>query len=447
MRIDRVTATPGSSAFFFDDQAAITAGTDRDGVAYTGDPQTPGYEQVREPGESLLVQIETSDGRVLRGDCAAVQYSGAGDRDPLFRAAEYAPRVEGAVAEALVGRDPTAFADNAAVVESLRPDGERLHTAVRYGVSQALLAAAAAARGTTRTRVLADALGTEPASEPVPVFGQSGDDRRQGAEKMLLKGVSVLPHGLFNNAQKIGRDGERLVEYLSWLTERADELGPDGYDPRIHVDVYGTLGELFGPPYDRREVVDYFRELARAAAPYPLQVEGPVDAGSHEAQIHAMAELRDGLDEAGVAVDIVADEWCDTRADVERFVDAGAADVVQVKTPDLGSVAESGRAVRYCGETDVRAYLGGTCNETTVSARACAHIGLATDAAQLLAKPGMGFDEGYAVVTNEMRATLARHNNNAERRHDSAEHRYDDTERRHDSAEHRYDNAEHTTDR
>ncbi len=398
MRIDRVTATPGSSAFFFDDQAAITAGTDRDGVAYTGDPQTPGYEQVREPGESLLVQIETSDGRVLRGDCAAVQYSGAGDRDPLFRAAEYAPRVEGAVAEALVGRDPTAFADNAAVVESLRPDGERLHTAVRYGVSQALLAAAAAARGTTRTRVLADALGTEPASEPVPVFGQSGDD-------------------------------------------------PDGYDPRIHVDVYGTLGELFGPPYDRREVVDYFRELARAAAPYPLQVEGPVDAGSHEAQIHAMAELRDGLDEAGVAVDIVADEWCDTRADVERFVDAGAADVVQVKTPDLGSVAESGRAVRYCGETDVRAYLGGTCNETTVSARACAHIGLATDAAQLLAKPGMGFDEGYAVVTNEMRATLARHNNNAERRHDSAEHRYDDTERRHDSAEHRYDNAEHTTDR
>ena len=81
----------------------------------------------------------------------------------------------------------------------------------------------------------------------------------------------------------------------------------------------------------------------------------------------------------------------------------------------------------------MRAYLGGTCNETTVSARACAHVGLATDAAQLLAKPGMGFDEGYAVVTNEMRATLARRNNNAERKHDSAERGHDDTE--------------HTTDR
>ena len=441
MKIDRVTATPGVSAFFFDDQAAIAAGADRDGVAYTGEPQTPGYERVREPGESLLVQIETGDGRVFRGDCAAVQYSGAGDRDPLFRAAAYAARVEGPVAEALTGRPAGAFADNAAVVESLRSDGERLHTAVRYGVSQALLAAAAAARETTRTRVLADALGTEPASEPVPVFGQSGDDRRRGAEKMLLKQVPVLPHGLFNTEQTVGADGERLLEYLSWLTTRADELAPESYEPRIHVDVYGTLGELFGPPYDRPEVVDYFGELERVVAPYPLQVEGPVDAGSREAQLHAMAELRDGLREAGVAVDIVADEWCDTRADVERFVDAGAADVVQVKTPDLGSLAESGRAVRYCEGTDVRAYLGGTCNETSVSARACAHVGLATDAAQLLAKPGMGFDEGYAVVTNEMRATLARHSSGGET--ESTDDREQSTDRRRQTDH----SGEHTTDR
>lgn len=54
-----------------------------------------------------------------------------------------------------------------------------------------------------------------------------------------------------------------------------------------------------------------------------------MDAGSREAQIDAMAELRDGLADAGVAVDIVADEWCDSRADVEAFVDAGAADVVR----------------------------------------------------------------------------------------------------------------------
>jgi len=407
MKVVDLAATPGVSAFFFDDQAAITGGAASDGFAYEGDPITPGYERVREPGQALVVELELADGRVVRGDCAAVQYSGAGDRDPLFRAEDYAPVVEGPVAAALVGRDATALADTVAALESVEGrDGGDLHTAIRYGVSQALVAAAAAARSTARTRVLADALGTDPATEPVPVFGQSGDSRRRGAEKMLLKRVPVLPHGLFNSERKVGPEGEGLVSYLSWLAERAEELGPPGYQPRFHVDVYGMVGHLFGPPYDRAAVTDYFQRLAAAAEPYPLQVEGPMDAGGRDGQVAAMAELREGLRAAGVPVDVVADEWCDTRADVEAFVDAGAADVVQVKTPDLGSLTESGRAVRYCEGTDTRAYLGGTCNETTVSARACAHLALATDAGQVLAKPGMGFDEGHAVVTNEMRRAL-----------------------------------------
>ncbi|WP_135822546.1 methylaspartate ammonia-lyase [Halostella litorea] len=411
MRIERVRAVPAVSGFFFDDQRAITRGATRDGFTYEGDPVTPGFDRIREAGEALTVDLELSDGTVVSGDCAAVQYSGAGGRDPLFRAERYADVVEGPVADALRGREAAEFARNAAVVADLPPaesDGDRLHTAVRYGVSQALLAAAARARRTTRTDVLAAALDATPADRPVPVFGQSGDARRENAEKMLVKGVPVLPHGLFNSAGKVGEDGEGLVDYLDWLSTRAGELGPEGYSPRFHVDVYGTLGDVFGPPYDRAEVADYFADLRAAAAPYPLQVEGPMDAGGRAEQIHAMAELRDGLAAAGVGVDVVADEWCNTLADVRAFVDAGAADVVQVKTPDLGGVQRSGEAVRYCEGTDARAYLGGTCNETVTSARACAHVALATDAAQVLAKPGMGFDEGYMVVTNEMRRALAR---------------------------------------
>ncbi|WP_121821673.1 methylaspartate ammonia-lyase [Halostella salina] len=416
MRIERVSAVPTVSGFFFDDQRAITDGATRDGFTYEGDPVTPGFDRIREAGEALSVDLELSDGAVVSGDCAAVQYSGAGGRDPLFRADRYADAVEGPVADVIAGRPADAFAENAAVVEDLPPvesGGDRLHTAVRYGVSQALLAAAAHARRTTRTDVLADALGTTPADRPVPVFGQSGDARRENAEKMLVKGVPVLPHGLFNGEGKVGEDGGKLVDYLGWLSTRAEELGPEDYAPRFHVDVYGTLGDLFGPPYDREEVADYFADLRAAAAPYPLQVEGPMDAGGRAEQIHAMAELRDGLADAGVGVDIVADEWCNTADDVRAFVDAGAADVVQVKTPDLGGIQRSGEAVRYCEGTDTRAYLGGTCNETVTSARACAHVALATDAAQVLAKPGMGFDEGYMAVTNEMRRTLSRRTRDA----------------------------------
>ncbi|AJF26886.1 methylaspartate ammonia-lyase [Haloarcula sp. CBA1115] len=411
MRIEDVRTVPGLSGFFFDDQRAIKDGATQSGFAYDGQPVTEGFDRIREAGEALIVEIELADGSIATGDCAAVQYSGAGGRDPLFRAEKYRPVVEGPVADALRGQDATQFGANATMLEEMdaqRSGGDQLHTAVRYGVSQALLNAAAQARGVTPTDVLADTYDTEPATSPVPVFGQSGDERRINAEKMLIKGVPVLPHGLFNSVEKVGENGEGLRDYLAWLSDRATALGPEPYSPRFHVDVYGILGKVFGPPYDRTEVTDYFETLREAAAPYPLQVEGPMDAGGRQAQITAMAELREGLADAGVDVDIVADEWCNTFEDVQAFVDAEAADLVQIKTPDLGGIQRSAEAVLYCDGTDTRAYVGGTCNETVTSARACAHVALATDAAQVLAKPGMGFDEGFMVVTNEMRRALAR---------------------------------------
>ena len=408
MEITGIYATPGYSGFFFDDQRAIKQGAEHDGFTYEGEPVTDGFDEIRQAGESIVVDVELADGTVARGDCAAVQYSGAGGRDPLFKAEEYAPVIEGPVADELEGRDATDFLDNAELLEEMEVDGDRLHTAIRYGVSQALLGAAAEAENTTKTDVMADALGTDPATEPVPVFGQSGDDRYTNTEKMFIKGVPVLPHALINSVEKIGENGETLLEYVEWLVERSQELGPEDYDPRFHIDVYGMIGEIFGAPYDRDEVVDYFAALEEAAAPYPIQIEGPMDVGNREDQIAAMVELREGLAEADVDVDIVADEWCNTFEDVQAFVDAGAADLVQVKTPDLGGIHRSGQAVRYCEGTDTRAYLGGTCNETETSARACAHVALATNAAQVLAKPGMGFDEGYMIVENEMRRTIAR---------------------------------------
>ena len=426
MRIESVRAVPTLSAFFFDDQRAIVQGAEQDGFGYRGDPVTPGFDAIREPGAALTVELDLSDGTTATGDCAAVQYSGAGGRDPRFRPEDYRPVVEGPIAHEFEGRDPRDFGQNGELLRDI-PDPvtgtERLHTAVRYGVSQALLDAAATARRTTMTDVLADEFGTDPADEPVPVFGQSGDARRVNAQKMLKKRVPVLPHGLFNSVEKVGERGETLVEYVRWLADSADELDGDGgetaggdtYDPRFHVDVYGTLGDIFGPPYDRPEVVDYFRDLRQAAGDYDLSVEGPMDAGGRGEQIRALGELRDGLADAGVGVDLVADEWCNTLDDVRAFVEAGAADFVQVKTPDLGGIGRSAEAVLACRGTDSRAYLGGTCNETDTSARACAHVALATDAGQLLAKPGMGFDEGFMLVTNEMRRTLARRRHAARR--------------------------------
>ena len=55
----------------------------------------------------------------------------------------------------------------------------------------------------------------------------------------------------------------------------------------------------------------------------------------------------------------------------------------------------------------MEAYQGGTCNETDISARSCVHVAMAGRPVRILAKPGMGFDEGFEIVKNEMSRTIA----------------------------------------
>ncbi len=44
------------------------------------------------------------DGQIAWGDCAAVQYSGAGGRDPLFLAEDFIPVIDKYIKPALVGQ-------------------------------------------------------------------------------------------------------------------------------------------------------------------------------------------------------------------------------------------------------------------------------------------------------------------------------------------------------
>ncbi|MDI6870466.1 MAG: methylaspartate ammonia-lyase [Bacillota bacterium] len=406
--IERAVLSAGLSGFYFDDQKAIKAGAEHDGFAYRGEPLTPGFRAVRQAGESVSVQLLLSDGQVAYGDCAAVQYSGVDGRDPVFVARDFLPLLERVVVPRLTGLPADTFRANAEALDRLAtPDGRRLHTAIRYGVTQALLDAAARARHLTMAEVIAaEYRGAYLPTERVPIFGQTGDDRYLNADKLIIKRADVLPHGLINNVtEKLGARGEILAEYVRWLNRRIREIGGEDYRPTIHLDVYGTLGLAFDNDLDR--IVQYLAELERLAHPYHLRLEGPVDAGGKQAQMDVLAELCHRLHDEGIKVEIVADEWCNTYEDVVDFTAAGAGDMVQIKTPDLGGINNSIEAVLYCKTHGMGAYLGGTCNETERSAQVCVHVALATRPVQMLAKPGMGVDEALAVVYNEMQRTIA----------------------------------------
>jgi methylaspartate ammonia-lyase len=116
--------------------------------------------------------------------------------------------------------------------------------------------------------------------------------------------------------------------------------------------------------------------------------------------------LREHLRAAGSNVRLVADEWANTVDDIREFNRAGAADVIQVKTPDLGGLHNSIEAVLDCRSHGTGALVGGSCCETDRSARASVHVAMAVGADHVLAKPGMGVDEGLSIVENEMARTL-----------------------------------------
>jgi methylaspartate ammonia-lyase len=255
--------------------------------------------------------------------------------------------------------------------------------------------------------VVAEEYNTTVSDKAIAIFTQSGDDRYNNVDKMIIKAAEVLPHGLINNVkEKLGENGELLVKYVAWLRDRVAQLKTTGeYQPVLHIDVYGTIGQAFNNDVER--IVTYMRELEKTAAPLKLRIEGPVDVEERERQIEVLAQITSRLHEEKINVEIVADEWCNTLQDIKDFADKGAGDMLQIKTPDLGGINNTIEAVLYCHEKGVGAYQGGTCNETNRSAEVCVHAAMATKPVQILAKPGMGVDEGYMIVYNEMQRILA----------------------------------------
>jgi methylaspartate ammonia-lyase len=447
--ITQILAAPTVGAYYYEDLAALQSRPIPLPERYTAAPTTPGFRAVREAAEAVSVGLALDTGQVAWGDCVAVAYSGKAGRDPVFRTEEGLATIQRVVAPTLQGREITTFRELAEEVDGLlesvevikplpRPTGmtrrdlftaparlwrtaqgekesvpteritvERpLHTAVRYGVSQALLRAAAMTRGATMTEVIAEEWDLPLPDAPVPIHAQSGGERYHNADKMIARRVASLPHALVDDIpEQLGEDGAKLTRYVRWLKKRIRELGDADYRPTIHLDVHGALGQIFEDDLGR--VLGQLYSLELAARPYSLRIECPVMMESREAQIEAMKTLREYVRFRKMNVQLVVDEWANTLEDIRAFVDAQAADVIQIKMPDLGSVHNSVEAVLACQAGGVGAFLGSSCCETDLSAKAAVHVALATRPDMMMAKPGMGVDEGMMLVQNEMTRTLA----------------------------------------
>ncbi|RWI83860.1 methylaspartate ammonia-lyase [Mesorhizobium sp.] len=404
MQIKDVLLAPGNGAFFYDDQEAIRSGAIQDGFTYHGAPATPGFESIRIPASSLSVGLVLTDDTFVWGDMMNVQYSGAGGRDPLFDTNQISDFTSRVVAPRLLDVDASRFRDSCTKV--LGSAGhQRLPLAVEYGVSQALLRAAAHLQRKTMAEVICAEFGLPLPTRRIPIYCQSGDAREINVDKMILKAVDVLPHGLINSRKKFGAGGETFMEFVKWVAMRTREIGSPGYHPVLHFDVYGWIGQEIG--LEAQRIADFICTVADSVPGFTLNIESPADYGSTQAQIENYARIVSILDDRGTSARIVVDERCNTLEDIRLFAEAKATHLVQIKMPDVGSIADTARAVLICKANKVGAYVGGSCTETDLSAQASVHVAVATQADMMLAKPGMGVDEGFSIVGNEQSRLFA----------------------------------------
>jgi methylaspartate ammonia-lyase len=407
MKVKDVICAAGRSGYMHRDLMAIKSGKGKpNGSLYDGAPMSPGFTRIIEPATIISVMLVLEDGQVAFGDCADVILAGVAGRDPAFNAKGHIDYMRTDVANALRGRDVSSFKANAEEMDAFTHGGKRLHTAIRYGVSQALLHATALSHKVTMAEIIAREYGATISTTPIPILASCHKDDHGQLDRVILKRVELLPHASFQVvSEHVGLQGEKLMAFVKRVATRCKEIGDPDYNPRIHVDLYGTLGELFEMKIE--PLADYLGKLRQESGSYKLLVESPMIAKTQAEQIDKFAGLRNLLKQKGIDVGLIADEWCNTLSDIRLFSEAKACDFVQIKTPDLGSIHNTIEAVLYCKANGMGACLGGTANETDHSTRISCHMGLACRPDFMLSKPGLGADEALMIQTNEMARTLA----------------------------------------
>ena len=397
-RIKRVQLVAGVGGFWVNDQPAIQTGATADGFFFNGRPVSPGFSAIREPSTAYCVMLELEDGQIAYGDCVTVLNLGYGGR-PLPLKQEDMPAVQNALAELFVGQAFTSFRSAAQALEA--PEFRNvINRPVAYGVSQALLSAAALSQHTTMASVLMDEYGIDRYMRP-GLAGSCGGEWHLNVDKAIVRAVNMFPQSAIQTRGQC----EQLPEYSSWIRQRIEKLGSRDYQPDLHFDFHSSLGRLFDNDLDR--VCRYLADIVERTSPYRVYFEDPLFATTATEAIDNMARLRERLGALGIPCRLVADEWANAPGEIENYAKAGAAHAIQIKAPDNGSLTTIIDAIQICKKQGVLPYLGGSCNETDISVRATVNIGVALGVWRLFTRPGLGFDEGLMVTTNELNRTLA----------------------------------------
>ena len=389
----------GWGGYFFEDMDKIRQKFIPPSDRYHTHTEHGRYPFTRTPAPVVGVGIKLEDDSVHWGDAVAVSFGGKSGRAGPGSSDELEKWFKTDFKSWCIGLDALSWK---ALEDAFLARHKTVPPFVRYAVSQSFLSVCSHANSLNPATLIARDLGLTPSKTPIPLHGSSGANWDDTVDRMLARKLSYLPQGQFENLDtQIGNEGEHLLRWIEGFKLRSAKFG---YAPTLTLDFHGALDYIFAGSDAR--IAEFIVAMAQKAAPHSLHVESPIVGKTLEDHAKRFRIIRAKVQQSSPSTKIIADEWANEVADIRYLIDQNAVDGVHIKMPDTGSLSECADAVKICKEANIFALLGGSCTETDLGARASVHLAMACQPNALLVKPGMGFDESFALMHNEMARAL-----------------------------------------
>ncbi len=254
-----------------------------------------------------------------------------------------------------------------------------LHPAIRYGVSQALLAAVALTQNRSMAELLTDEYDLPRPTTTVPLHAQLDTDQPleslpQPSPHIESLGYTV-PKG--DPAEILGANGVILQRFLRILKDKVVATPGWEHHPALHIDLRGGLGQLYGR--ETGKMLGALYGLEQAAKPLPLRIENAIDHANAGDSASLIAELQSYIRMRNMQVDLVAGD-IDTLETARFFAQADAYPILTVTPARLGGLAQSAEAVLACRANGKRIILSADSGDSVGSLQVLSQVALGLQA-------------------------------------------------------------------
>ena len=398
-KIKEVVTYNGWGGYFFEDIDKIRSKFIPPEDRYHTKTDHDRYPYIRTPAPVVGVGIKLEDGSVHFGDAVAVSFGGKAGRAGPGNTEQLEHWFKSDFAKWAKGREITRWLE---IEQNFLGQFKSIPAFIRYAVSQALLSAASRVSNELPYKLIASDLGLTPSTKPIPLHGSSGANFSDTVDRMLARKIPYLPQGQFEDiANQIGPNGLHLLDWIKNFKKRAARFN---YSPTLTLDFHGSLDQVFSG--DDKAIAEFIAAMAKKSVPHPLHLESPIVGKTLQDHGERLTKIKSLVSKNSPGTKIIADEWANELADINYLISKNAVDGIHIKMPDTGALSECAEAVAACKKSKVFALLGGSCTETDIGARASAHLALACSPDALLVKPGMGFDESFVMINNELSRQL-----------------------------------------